>query len=257
MYSEGQNRSSVWWFHINNSVSQDLRSLYEDVIYTDRKVCFVAFWWYNIHATWPIITHAIWRYCQSTPLMVLSLSFEIHYVLLCEGSLASISSKIGGHVDWNYINPLQVQACMNSFFTTASSSDTVPLPTFLFFLIQDCLYALPHPQTHFWLVIISKLHFKHFSELSKTTGGHPKMISPHDLCYSTHLLDLEGLLQQCLQNTLIVDPNNWYEGCYQAKITSLKPEDRRRGWIWLPSTETRALMASGGSFGQMRPKSIA
>ena len=42
-----------------------------------------------------------------------------------------------------------------------------------------------------------------------------------------------------LQTPLIVNPNNWYKGCYQAKIASSKQENRRRGiilatkyWIW-------------------------
>ena len=33
-------------------------------------------------------------------------------------------------------------------------------------------------------------------ELPKTPGGHPKKISPYDLHYSTHVLDLKESLQQ-------------------------------------------------------------
>src|ERR1700761_738603 len=77
-----------------------------------------------------------------------------------------------------------------------ASSPLIPLPPFFFFSIQDCLHALSHFKTHFSLGNISKLHFKHFSELPRTSGGHFKKISPYDLHYSTHLLDCERLLQQ-------------------------------------------------------------
>ena len=57
---------------------------------------------------------------------VFSFFIQIDYVLHSEGSLASIGSKIGRHVAWNCMNPLQVQVWENmiSFFTTVISSDT-------------------------------------------------------------------------------------------------------------------------------------
>ena len=77
---------------------------------------------------------------------------------------------------------------MNSFFTTVISSDiTTQIP---FFLDSGLSVCPIHAQTHFWVVMISKLHFKHFSELSKTSSGHPKKISPY--CYGWGL-SLSGL----------------------------------------------------------------
>ena len=70
---------------------------------------------------------------------------QIYYILLCEGSFASICFKIGKHITWNCINPFHLQKWANMifFFTIIISSDTTT--HILSFLIEDCLYGLSHP----------------------------------------------------------------------------------------------------------------
>ena len=82
--------------------------------------------------------------------MVLSLSIQTDYVLLSEGSLDSIGSKIGKHVAWDSINPFQVQVSENmiSFFTTVISSDTtIHILSFLDTGLSVC--TIPSPNSFF------------------------------------------------------------------------------------------------------------
>ena len=51
----------------------------------------------------------------------------------------------------------------------------------------------------------------------------------------------------------ILDSNNWFKGCCQTNTAPHMLENRKRGWIWSPSTETGVFMAPRGSFGLMGP----
>ena len=128
--------------------------------------------------------------------MVLSLLTQTYCILLCEASLPSICSKMGRHVTWDCIklipgtrmsksypclhhhHLLQYYYPRSSFLDTGLAISTIP------------------SLTHLSLGNISKLHFKEFSEFPRTSGYHLKKILPHGLHYSTHLLDVKGLLQK-------------------------------------------------------------
>ena len=140
------------------------------------------------------------------------------------------------------MNPFQVQAWSDHVyvFTTINSSDTT---THILYILDTGLSACTIPSSNSFLIgEYQHASLQTFSELSMAPGGHPKTVSLYDLHHSNHLLDPEGSLQQSkwiwwsqisrlhppLQTPLIVNSNNWCEGCYQAKIASPKQENRRR-----------------------------
>ena len=65
----------------------------------------------------------------------------------------------------------------------------------LFFLDTGLSVCTIPALTHVSVSTISKLYSRHFSELLKTSDGHPKRVSPYDLGHSSHFGRSGGLIQ--------------------------------------------------------------
>ena len=78
--------------------------------------------------------------------------------------------------------------------TTIISSDTT---TDILEFLDTGLSACTIPSSNSFLIEkYQHTSLQTFSELSRAPGSHLKKISSYDLHHSTHLLDLEGSLQQ-------------------------------------------------------------